>query len=725
MRVSIALAVLLVLLRPFVSPTHADPARQLVVMLATPARDSVAPAARGAPEGLRARIGALRLAVVGVLSDPLPEPSPAARPTPFANAASPFALDATRAWLLETRDSSSAESALVALARDPAVAWIERNRPRAPAVVSLGVLPGVAPGAASGSLLPDSAAGFPDDPCFVDSRQWGLENRGQGSAYGGIPGADVAARAAWKITTGSRDVLLAIADTGIDPGHPDLAGPLAGGAPRIEHALDLVTGTRDARDGYGHGTAVVGVMAARTGEGAHFDSMGVAGVCGGDGRANPGCRIVPIKITSDTAGVTTSWLIAQAVLYASRLSARAINLSFSGSGSSRLERLALLEAITHGCVPVVSSGNHGFRAGDLPQYPAAYAAEGLCIQVGASDPWDRRAVFSSYGPGLDLVAPGTDVWTTFLTYPTARGYSHAPYIAGSGTSFAAPFVTGAVGLLAAARPELQDSDFQNVLRESARDVGAPGVDRETGFGRLDLAAALAAVGPGSGIWHDEVAADSETAGALDTLTLGEPGLGALDRAGLWPDVRAIEVSATVVVPDSFADSIRVWPRVSGTTTVRGDFRLPYVVPWATVTLGPGRAFTLHGFAYHVTGPDSGESWLPLPRDQMRFGFTVLGRVRPTPAPGSKRPAAAPRALLVRVTPNPFRLGTHVAAAGPCAIEILDVSGRRVRSARLDGSFAQYDWDGRDASGWRMPAGLYLVRVTGPLGTATAKVLKLE
>src|SRR5206468_5777323 len=157
--------------------------------------------------------------------------------------------------------------------------------------------------------------------------------------------------------------------------------------PRILGAINVTTDPAWA-DSFGHGTPVAGVMAARTNEGAHFDSLGIAGVCGGDGGANPGCRLVPIKITTGHSGTATSFDIARAILYATRVGARAMNLSFVGGGPSRLERLAMQEAITHGCIVVAAAGNRGYFDGPLPQYPAAYAADGLGIQVGASDAWD-------------------------------------------------------------------------------------------------------------------------------------------------------------------------------------------------------------------------------------------------------------------------------------------------------------------------------------------------
>ena len=182
------------------------------------------------------------------------------------------------------------------------------------------------------------------------------------------------------------------------------------GGSRIELGLNVTAdpepaGATAIADSFGHGTLVAGVMSARSGEGPHFDSLGVAGVCGGDGRGNIGCRLVPIKITSGRLGWASSFDIARGILYAVAVGARAVNLSFAGDGESAVERGALYRAVTHGCAVVTASGNRGTAA---PQYPAAYAADGLCIQVGASDPYDRRAAFSSYGPGLDVVAPGVN-----------------------------------------------------------------------------------------------------------------------------------------------------------------------------------------------------------------------------------------------------------------------------------------------------------------------------
>ena len=654
----------------FARSAPAQPRPQLVVQLV--------PAARPAQVAARAR-GATSLESTGLLplrwlAEGLPVPV-SARDGETRN---PFDLDPERVWLFEARDSAAAEAAARALADDPDVEWVERNQPREPAVTAP-----ASPAAPTG-LDPT----FPNDPLFRDSRQWALANRGPSGVYGGAAGADIHALEAWALSTGSNDLRLAVADTGVDPDHPDLQAAVPDGGLRIVLGLNVTADPSSGAwaDTYGHGTPVAGVMAARTGEGAHFDSLGIAGVCGGDGLLNAGCRIVPIRITAGTASGASSFDIARAALYAAAVGARAMNLSYAGSGPSRLEREALYHALTHGCVVVAAAGNRGaIGRGDAPQYPAAYAADGLCIQVGASDSFDRRAAFSSFGPGLDLVAPGVDIWTTSMLHPSPYGALYDGYLAASGTSFAAPLVTGSVGLLAAARPELLDTDFQHLVRESAGDIGQPGVDRETGWGRLDAAAALRSVTPEMGIWHDEAAAESLAPTTLDSLSVGEAGPGTMDRVRSWPRARRIEASAIVALPDSFLGPVRVWPRVGGTMTVRGEFRLPYFAPWAEVARADSGSFTLRGYLYRsedcVECPE--DDFLPLPPDQARFGFTVIGRVDRPPSLALAAPDTAYRAA----PGDTLRLAWR--AEDPDQVSAMEVwiEGRvaSVRLARLPGN----------------------------------------
>jgi subtilisin family serine protease len=688
----------LVLLALALLPTataRADPDREVVVALA--------PGHAALPVARLSRLGLRPLGTLAALS------GGGARPLVSAG---PAALDPDRVWLLEAPDPAAAATALDSLRTEAAVEWAEPNRTREPAVVAADPL-------------------LPDDPLLRDGRQWGLRNPGPTGPAGGVAGADVGALGAWSRCSGANDLLLAVADTGIDPAQPDLGGAMPDGSPRLVLAAN-VTGVEPCgavTDSFGHGTPVAGVMAARTNDGPHRDSLGAAGVCGGDGAGNAGCRIVPIKIAAGRSGSATSFAVAAAIAHATAAGARAMNLSFAGDAPSRVERLALQQAITHGCVVVAAAGNHGYSASRARMYPASFAADGLCIQVGASDASDQRAVWSGYGPDMDLVAPGLGIWTTFMTYPSAAGVSYPGYAAFSGTSFAAPFVTGAVGLLVAARPELDDVDLRHVLRESAHDIGEPGVDSTTGWGRLDAAAALAAVGPDIGVWHDETAATVFRALDRETLAVQEGGFGSLGRwLGRHPAER-IEATAVVALPDSFPGPVRVWPRVAGTTTVRGDWALPWYAPHAEVAewLRPGtalpagtRAFTLRGWLYRVldAGGDVPEDeYVPLPPEQARFGFTVLGPVArrlSVTAPGRETP--------LRVAPNPFRTTARIAGPAAARVDIFDLAGRRRRVAVLgdDGGFA---WDGHDDDGRRVAPGLYFLRVRGAAGTA--RLVRIE
>jgi thermitase len=819
-------------------PVPALAARQLVIALASPhataagagaASRAERDAARAALEArVASRLAALSLTRVATLADAVAwdgaervRPMAAARGADATDdvASNPFTLDAARVMLVEAPDDATAARALSALGTDTDVEWVEPNRVRSIQgwIVDPAGVASVPARVTHGTSLPIPP--FPNDPLFRNGFQYGLFNVGPAGLFHGVARADVHATEAWNVTRGSNDVILAIADTGIDPQHPDLAGLMPDGRPRLLAPVNI-TGLEPASafaDSFGHGTPVTGVMAARTNNGASVDTLGAAGVCGGDGATNAGCRIVAIKIAPEHEGDATSFDIAHALLYATAEGARAMNLSFAGTSPSRVERLALYEAITHGCVLVGAAGN---SANALAQYPSAYAANGLCIEVGASDWNDERAAFSSFGPGLDLVAPGLNIYTTFMTYPSSAGAKYDGYVPASGTSLAAPFVAGAVGLLAAARPELVENDFQHLLRESADDIGAPGVDTLTGWGRLNLGRALAGIDPSYGIWHDEAAGSLGAVVATDTLHVGESGPGVMDVARVWPNAQQVEVTATVALPDSFLAPVRVWPRVGGTFTVQGGFQLPYFAPWAEVIANDGRTFTLRGYIYHRTDACADcDEYLPLPADQARFGFTVIGRVDRAPtlsiispagpvtvSPGdtmrvvfsafdpdtltsirvwldsdrtaslllatldggartaavvipclgtSDTPASlriearddhgphidrseasvsvrvragtcqAPPVLALGVSPNPVRGAARIVGNAGAEVTIVDIAGRRVRSATLDRTSGAWTWDGLDARGQRVPAGIYFVRMPGAGRVLERKIVRIE
>jgi len=603
------------------------PDRELVVQLSAPAVGGASLRSGALPAAVRGRFAALGLLPARTFATARSAETADHRPLPDI-----FDFHPERVVLVEAPDSSLATSALAALQGDAMVDWAERNAIRSVARVTDGLRP-----VPSAATTLDTLA---NDPYLRHGLQYGLWNQGPQL---GITRADVHAIEAWHRSVGDNSIKLAVADTGIDPDQPELGGLMPDGTPRIVDAVNVTDDTTGGvLDVYYHGTAVAGVMAARTNDGPHFSrNSGVAGVCGGDGAANAGCRIVPIKITPGHSGDATSFDIAQALVHAADVGARAINCSFAGDAPSRLERLSLTYALYKGCVPVCAAGNSGFDQPRLALYPAAYARDGLAISVGASDEQDHRVVFSSYPPGLDLVAPGIDVLTTYMTYPSYFGASYPGYVQASGTSFAAPFVTGAVGLLAAERADLVDDDYQHVIRESADDIGAPGIDEETGHGRLNLDRMLAFVRPGVGIWHDETMADSFTVEGQGTLVVGEssPGTMGLHPGSTWST--RIAAYATVTVPDTFLAVTGVWLRVAGTMAARGDYRLPYFTPSAEVLRATATQATFRGFLYRVS-EDSCDTcddrYVPLAPSNVRFAFTVMGPVDRPPTLSVTRPA---------------------------------------------------------------------------------------
>ncbi|MFI5370494.1 MAG: S8 family serine peptidase [Candidatus Eisenbacteria bacterium] len=671
-------------------------------------------------------------AVLHRFDEGLSPPSIAASPdesTDSPGDPNPWRLDRTRVWMLDLADSAETTVALATLASDPAVAWAERDQPREPCVWRGARTAHPLPPIATGTTGDASVASTPLDPLLDDGRQWGLDNRGADGPAGGLLHADIHAPGAWSWSRGGADVWLAVADTGVDPAHPDLAGTLDGGDPRIVFGFDAtLTPGQGPDDSLGHGTRVAGVMAARTGDGAHYDSLGIAGVCGGDGDANPGCRLIPVRICPGHSGVAHASDEARGIAWAVDHGARVINLSFAATAPSTLERLAVLDALARGTLVVCAAGNRGLDRPGLPMYPAALAGDGLCMSVGASDAWDRRVEWSSDGAWLDLVAPGVDIWSTALTHPDAFGIPGARYAADSGTSFAAPFASGTAGLMLALRPDLDAADLAPLMRANADDIGAPGPDSLTGAGRLDAWGTLADLAPGDACIHG-VAAPIVTTVEHDTLALGESGQPLMDALGRRAAVARVTVTATIAVPDSLLAPVRAWVRVAASTTMRPARTLPWVSPWADVTSLTADVLTLSGTLYRIEDArldpgaitDTMQLWLPVPPERARIAYTLWGRVHPVPTAAGPGSGAGPRAPRIAAVPNPFATTTRLVGRPGDTIELFDTTGRRVRVLRLS-SAGEAAWDGRDDTGRALPSGLYLARASSG---GTGRAVRLE
>ncbi len=268
----------------------------------------------------------------------------------------------------------------------------------------------------------------PTDPAW--SQEWGL--------------TQIEAPAAWHVSAGSKPVVIAVVDSGVDPTQPDLQGALVPGA-------DFADGSGDTSDQYGHGTMVAGVIAARPNNG-----VGGAGVCWT-------CRVMPIKVLG-ADGSGTAAAIAAGIDYAVDHGANVISMSFVLSGPDAGVESALAYARAHGVLLVAAAGNTG---NDTPTYPAAYPG---VISVAAVDPSGALYPWSARGSWVTVAAPG-------CAYTTTMGGGFAANFCG--TSAATPLVAGLAGLALSAGND-SPAGVEAALEQSA--LPLPGA---VGSGRVD------------------------------------------------------------------------------------------------------------------------------------------------------------------------------------------------------------------------------------------------
>ena len=331
--------------------------------------------------------------------------------------------------------------------------------------------------AARVAALPALPGGIPDDA----RGRWWLEQ--------------IRLPAVWQAFAGGRlpaprPVIVAVLDGGYLP-HPDLAARLAPGA-----GYDFVSADPDPyAEGAWHGTAVAGVIAAAAGNGY------VAGMDWSAGTRRI-ITVMPVRVI-DVNGEGTDYDLAQGVRYAAGLAndsgtlppraAKIINVSITDPEQVKVS--AVLQSAFHratgeGAIVVAAAGN------EAPERVAvrAPASSGCALAVGATGADRMLASYSNYGRRLDLVAPG------------GEGGARLEVLAGEedgswstsqqqGTSFAAPFLSGALALLASSAPDLTLEDARVLLADSASDLGPAGWDERYGAGLLDVFALLGAYPP--------------------------------------------------------------------------------------------------------------------------------------------------------------------------------------------------------------------------------------
>lgn len=338
---------------------------------------------------------------------------------------------------------------------------------------------------------------IPND--YYYSREWHLSKIG--------------ALSAWDISQGE-GVTIAILDSGVDLTHPDLIANLVPG-------WNFYDNNSNTADVIGHGTFVAGAAAAITN-----NSIGVASIAGK-------AKIMPLRV-SDINGYGYTSTISSALIHAADHGVRVANISFRDQTSKEAVRTASQYMKDKNGLVVTSGDNSGVLEN--------YTATTTMISVSATDEFDQKTDFSSYGTYITLAAPGTKIWST------GKGGGYGPT---GGTSISSPVTGGVIAMMMSANPNLKSTEIENLLFSTALDLGEPGRDPYFGYGRVDAAAAVQAAKTAIPIQDIE----APTVSIIDPLEgaavsgLVSVDIGAIDnvgvaRAELWINNTNVAIDAS-------------------------------------------------------------------------------------------------------------------------------------------------------------------------------------
>lgn len=479
-------------------------------------------------------------------------------------------LAAQRIWVLEVDDGDELE-AVARFRNNPNVEFAEPNH-------VFQIIP-----CATGDCT------TPNDPLF--GAKWDLHNPGFVTdangvvvAQTGLAGADIAWLEAYNHVQSvggvSGGAVLGIIDTGARPTHQELAGKVIGGRNFCPSLFCLIGGINAGAwgDDNGHGTHVASTAAGRGDNG-----QGVPGVAWMDE-----VSILAVRVCGGPLGLCNAAGITNGIIWAVDNGADVLNLSLGGGAPNAATQAALQYALANNVLPVCASGNDG---AETVSFPAAFPE---CMAVASSNWSDERSSYSNAGPQIEVAAPGGDlsdsqphslILAAYHTSDTAYAYL-------AGTSMATPQVAGLAALLKAWGLESVD-EIRQRIRETADDIGPPGFDNATGFGRINVFRALTQMDPV--IWMQISSrpvvnlrsqgvmqvvmyqTEAQTFGLeqvdVDSIRIGDAGVAQSQMAGSGADLRLVmhfrvqELVASGAL-SSYSESIELVAQLTDGRTVR-------------------------------------------------------------------------------------------------------------------------------------------------------------
>ncbi|MGZ3768427.1 MAG: S8 family serine peptidase [Bdellovibrio sp.] len=309
----------------------------------------------------------------------------------------------------------------------------------------------------------------PNDPMF--QQLWGLRNVGQldSQSHAGVAGVDIGAEQAWDISTGSKDIIVAVIDTGIDYTHPDLKDNLW----TNEAELNGTAGVDDDNNGivddiYGanfvDSNKPTGNNMDDHGHGSHCS--GTIGASGNDGKGIVGVawnvRIMGVKFLAANGSGSLEGAL-KGIDYAISKGAKIMSNSWGGGGYSETLKQAIERSNAAGAVFIAAAGNESNNNDATPAYPASYEIPNV-ISVAAIDNRGQLASFSNYGrKSVHVAAPGVNITSSI----TKGGYD-----SWSGTSMATPHVSGLAVLLAAHEPNLTNLEMKERIVSTSKPLAS-------------------------------------------------------------------------------------------------------------------------------------------------------------------------------------------------------------------------------------------------------------